>query len=246
MTLLNQRLPWLRYEECKAGYRQLQDQQKGMVRELEHKQRQLTQQQRPLRFAPSPHCSSFLVFCLRPYSAPPPQSSFLPRVLLHWPACSIDARGTLFLFPYAPHTDLLMMLLTHGCRCREHEKAAQSASQSMRQGRAMLAKLEPTIITEYDASYALVGAAVAVWHTNANHFKQAKDILMKLALLLLESSKLSWRQGIQRNSLESRHGCLPAGTYAKPHPSRKIQSGHQAVCGCDTQSLYEPLCWPLR
>lgn len=54
VTLLNQRLPWLRYEECKADYRQLQDQQKAMVRELEHKQRQLTQQQLPLRFAPLP------------------------------------------------------------------------------------------------------------------------------------------------------------------------------------------------
>jgi len=86
VTLLNQRLPWLRYEECKADYRQLQDQQKAMVRELEHKQRQLTQQQLPLR---------------------------------------------------------------------EHEKAAQSAAQAMRQGRAMLGKLEPTINTEYDASYAL-------------------------------------------------------------------------------------------
>lgn len=52
---LNKRLPWLKYEQHKAEYRKLQEEEETQHAALEEKKRLLAKQKESLKFVPPPH-----------------------------------------------------------------------------------------------------------------------------------------------------------------------------------------------
>ncbi len=69
---LSKRLPWLKYEQHKADYRKLQEEEEKQNDALEEKKRQLAKQKQPLKSVPPPHPHDVI--------APSPQAALLCRL----------------------------------------------------------------------------------------------------------------------------------------------------------------------